>query len=148
MYIDKLNGIVKLSDGHIELKDLNPMDICETEGEFLARQALLSGDKPNQYYISGCDICKYKDIPEDKLKWYHIADIYEIKAMLGCTFMRKFKVGKYRGEYIFKIISKDIEYVTWCLRNIGAFLLTDEEIKHYYFILNKKESTTQTVNKS
>ena len=47
--MDKIYKISEYKNNEIELCDLNPMDICETEGEFLARQALLSGDKPNQY---------------------------------------------------------------------------------------------------
>ena len=136
---DTLNGIVKLSDGNIDLKDLNPMDICETEGEFLARQALLSGDEPNQYYISGCGIYRYKDIPEDELKWYHVADIYEIKAYLGHEFLRRFKVGKYRGEYICKIINEDLKYITWCLDNMRGFALTFFERKCYEYNLRLKD---------
>lgn len=146
---EKLNGIVKLSDGNIELKDLNPMDVCETDSEFLARQALLSGDKPNQYYISGCGIYKYKDIPEDELKWYHIANIYEIKEYLGHEFLRRFKIGKYHGEYICKIINEDFDYITWCLDNMRGFALTTFERKCYEYNLRLKDlKDKQTANKS
>ena len=137
--MDKIYKISEYKNNEIELCDLNPMDFCETEGEFLARQALLSGDKPNQYYISGCGIYRYKDIPEDELKWYHVADIYEIKIYLGHKFLRRFKVGKYRGEYICRIINEDFDYITWCLDNMRGFALTTFERKCYEYNLRLKD---------
>lgn len=40
---------------------------------------------------------------------------------------RKFHFGKHKGEEIKYVILTDIGYITWCLNNISAFLLNDEE---------------------
>lgn len=128
--MEKINKNTEYEDSNIgievfgDLHNVNPMYICQTEDEFTAIHALLDGDKPNQYYISGCEILKYKDIPKEKLKWFKIADIYDIKSRLGWNKMRKFEIGKYHGEYICKIIYKDLDYILWCLDYMKGFSLT------------------------
>ena len=44
---------------------------------------------------------------------------------------RKFHFGKHKGEEIKYVILTDIGYITWCLNNISAFLLNDEEWEVY-----------------
>ena len=40
---------------------------------------------------------------------------------------RRITFGKYKGEYIIKLIMTHIGYIMWCLKNVRGFRLTNEE---------------------
>lgn len=106
---------------------------CNNEEEFFAMAAMnLDIVCGEQYYISDYyPFDKLKNIQKNRLKNYRKANIYEIKEILGHTHLEKFKVGKYSGEYVCKIIKDDLGYVTWCLSKMRGFRLLNIE-KEYY----------------
>ena len=112
-YINKRNTIIlhpyvyALSD--TDFGEENSMLLCNNEEEFLARAAMLVDGCGEQYYISDYfPFEKLKNIPENRLKNYRKANVYEIKEILGHEYLEKFKVGKYSGEYVCKIIKEDL----------------------------------------
>jgi hypothetical protein len=135
-HINKRNTMIlrpyvyALSD--TDFGELNSMLVCNNEEEFLARAAMLIDGCGEQYYISDYyPFEKLKNIPENRLKNYRKANIYEIKEILGHEYLHKFKIGKYSGEYVCKIIKDDLGYVTWCLSKMRGFRLLNIE-KEYY----------------
>ena len=122
--------VYALSD--MDFGEENSMLVCNNEEEFLARAAMLIDGCGEQYYISDYyPFEKLKNIPQNRLKNYRKANIYEIKEILGHEYLHKFKVGKYRGEYVCKIIKEDLGYVTWCISKMRGFRLLNIE-KEYY----------------
>ena len=44
---------------------------------------------------------------------------------------RKFKFGKYKGQYIKDIIKNDTQYITWSMKNITWMWYNEEEVNLY-----------------
>lgn len=44
---------------------------------------------------------------------------------------RRMSFGKYKGEYVMKVIAEHIGYIMWCFENIPWFSLNEEEQKFY-----------------
>ena len=128
-----LRGLYMLSNGNAD--SFSPMTLCNNEDEFLARATMYNSSNSGVYFISEYyPFSVYEDIPKDKLKHYRRADEFELKAILGKENMSKFKIGKYSGEYVCKIIYKDFNYVTWCIDNMKGFKLLNIEKRYYEYI--------------
>ena len=77
--------------------------------------------------ISGRDLATLLDFVVERC--IGIRKNLEARQPMPCN--HRFKFGKYRGMPVHLVIAEDREYVTWALENVGSFVLTEDEMKHY-----------------
>lgn len=43
----------------------------------------------------------------------------------------RFPFGKHRGERLLDVLAQDVKYITWCLENVGGFVLDADAQEAY-----------------
>lgn len=62
-----------------------------------------------------------------------------MKPILWFENTRRLMFGKYEGEPVWDIISKDPNYIIYCLENVDRFELTENEKSRLRYIRGKQE---------